>query len=68
LSNASSPVSPCWRGEWLKSSYSSGSSSCVEVKFAVDGILVRDSKDKRDDQPMISVSRTAWISLLNTIS
>jgi hypothetical protein len=64
---ASEPVK--YRGEWYKSSYSNGAGgSCVEVKHSYDTVFVRDSKDRRIDQPAIGMSTTGWNSFLNTIT
>ncbi|WP_084467441.1 DUF397 domain-containing protein [Actinokineospora inagensis] len=55
---------------WRKSSYSGGEgSACVEVAWpghrpAVDGVLVRDSKNSTG--PVLLVSSTAWRDLLAT--
>ncbi|WP_229904673.1 DUF397 domain-containing protein [Lentzea cavernae] len=53
--------------EWLTSSYSNASGSCVEVNVGVRGVMVRDSKDRRADQPVMSVSTAAWNSFLEQI-
>ena len=55
------------RSGWTKSSHSANGASCVEVKFARGVVLVRDSKDKRSDQPLVSVSAHAWHLLLDAI-
>ncbi|WP_291414200.1 DUF397 domain-containing protein [Actinophytocola sp.] len=57
------------RDGWFVSSYSGASGgACVEVKFAVDTTLVRDSKDVRADRPVIGLSSTGWNSFLNTVT
>ncbi|MEV8225211.1 DUF397 domain-containing protein [Streptomyces sp. NPDC079167] len=44
---------------WFKSSYSgTGGDNCVEVAFAVEAVLVRDSKDVR--RHALTVSPHAW--------
>lgn len=47
---------------WFKASFSSQSSSCVEVRFAEDEVLVRDSKYHGDPtfQPMIAIPTASW--------
>jgi hypothetical protein len=55
------------RGEWFTSSYTNGTGSCVEVKFSYSATLVRDSKDGRDDRPIISVGAEGWRSFLDTV-
>jgi Domain of unknown function (DUF397) len=54
---------------WFVSSFSNGAGSCVEVKFAAPGaILVRDSKDRRHDQPIIGMPARAWVALLGNLT
>ena len=48
---------------WFKSSYSDTSTSCVEVRFAADAVLVRDSKN-RAHGPTLAVATTAWAAFL----
>jgi uncharacterized protein DUF397 len=53
---------------WFKSSYSnSAGGSCVEVRFDLDVISVRDSKDRRASQPTIGMPSEGWNSFLTTI-
>jgi hypothetical protein len=41
----------------------------VEVKFAGEGVvLVRDSKDRRDDRPVVGFSSLGWARLMSTIT
>lgn len=48
-------------GEWFVSSYSGDYGTCVQVKFAGPGaILVRDSKDRRNDSPVIAIPSRGW--------
>ncbi|WP_040804269.1 DUF397 domain-containing protein [Nocardia concava] len=55
---------------WFKSSKSNDGPNCVEVKFAGDVVLIRDSKFRRDPinadraQPMIEVGRRFWNTFL----
>lgn len=52
---------------WRKSSYSGGGQqACVEVGVAPGVIGVRDSK-LPDDQPVITVPRTAWAAFVRTV-
>jgi hypothetical protein len=54
---------------WFVSSFTNGTGSCVEVKFAGQGmILVRDSKDRRAATPIISLPSGGWASLLKDVS
>lgn len=56
------------RDGWRKSSYSNSSSgACVEVNHRIDTIFVRDSKDRRPDQPIIDVSSEAWGSFIGAV-
>lgn len=54
----------------MKSSYSNASQSCVEVRWATDKVLIRDSKYQRDpannpaDQPFIAVPLRIWDTFL----
>ncbi|WP_329414640.1 DUF397 domain-containing protein [Nocardia vinacea] len=55
---------------WFKSSWSSETQSCVEVKFDGDLVLIRDSKYLRDPandptaQPTIAVLAEDWNAFL----
>ncbi|MFE3442416.1 DUF397 domain-containing protein [Nocardia sp. NPDC059180] len=59
------------RSGWFKSSFSKESTSCVEVKFSGDWVLIRDSKYLRDpannpaDQPVIPVRADDWMAFLS---
>lgn len=62
-------ASPHRRGGWKKSSYSSGSCTCVEIRAVGDRVEIHDSKDPRcelspGDEPIISVSVPAWSAFL----
>jgi hypothetical protein len=59
---------PLRRTEWFKSSYSNAGGSCVETRFTPGATLVRDSKDRRADQPLIEFSSAAWTSFLSVIT
>jgi hypothetical protein len=54
--------------EWFKSSYSSARGSCVETCFTDHATLVRDSKNRRTDSPVINFSPTAWMSFLHAVT
>ncbi|MFC7266730.1 DUF397 domain-containing protein [Streptomyces lutosisoli] len=43
---------------WRKSSRSTSGANCIEVKYAFDYILVRDSKITR--RPNLLFSRASW--------
>ncbi len=49
---------------WFKSSYSNAASACVEVRFAGDAVLVRDSKN-RAHGPTLTVTATEWAAFLD---
>jgi len=54
---------------WFVSSYTNGGGACVEVKFAASGvILVRDSKDRRFERPIMSLPSHGWAALLGNIT
>ncbi len=56
----------CVEVGWRTSSYSYDSGNCVEVAPAPDGVLVRDSKDRRG--PTLTVPTAAWRAFLTTIT
>ncbi|GAA4533445.1 DUF397 domain-containing protein [Amycolatopsis samaneae] len=62
-----SPPTPPTRKEWFKSSYTNASGSCVEVNLTAESVLVRDSKDRRVDRPVLGVSADGWKSFLRTV-
>lgn len=48
-------------GPWAKSSHSNLNGNCVETATcACHHVLVRDSKDKRPDAPILEFSRETW--------
>jgi hypothetical protein len=54
---------------WFVSSYTNGGGACVEVKFADPGvILVRDSKDRRNQRPIMSLPSHGWAALLGNVT
>lgn len=53
---------------WFKSSYSNAAGACVEIKFDEGAVLVRDSKDKRTDQPVLSIAAAQWRSFLSSFA
>jgi hypothetical protein len=68
MSDKSVPASPDSRDGWFTSSYTNGGGSCVEVKFGRDAILLRDSKDRRADRPIIAVGSAAWRTFLDAVT
>lgn len=61
------------RTGWFKSSFSSPSQSCVEVRFDGAVVLIRDSKFRRDpahdltQEPIITVTVEQWAVLLDEL-
>lgn len=54
---------------WFLSSFTNGAAACVQVKFAGPGtVLVRDSKDRRADTPILNMPSRGWASLLRDIN
>jgi hypothetical protein len=49
---------------WFTSSYSVNATDCVEVGFAGDAVLVRDSKNCLHG-PTLAVTTTAWAAFLD---
>jgi hypothetical protein len=68
VTNNDRPTSATGRGSWFKSSYSNALGSCVEVNFGGAGILIRDSKDKRIDFPVISTGGEGWAAFLGVVA
>ncbi|HEV3358369.1 MAG TPA: DUF397 domain-containing protein [Pseudonocardiaceae bacterium] len=62
------PAPPAGRDGWFTSSYSNATGSCVEVKFARDAIMVRDSKDKRVDRPIMAIGGAGWRAFLDAVT
>ncbi|MFJ7218790.1 DUF397 domain-containing protein [Amycolatopsis sp. NPDC098790] len=60
MTNATPSAAASSRSGWFKSSYSNATGSCVETKFEPGAILVRDSKDRRADQPVVEYPSLAW--------
>jgi hypothetical protein len=56
-------------GGWFKSSYSSDSQACVEIRFDCGVVLVRDSKYQGppDDQPILAVGHAEWSAFLTAV-
>jgi hypothetical protein len=50
---------------WFTSSFTNGSQTCVEVKFAGGAVLVRDTKDRR---PTIAVASTGWAAFVRAVA
>jgi Domain of unknown function (DUF397) len=49
---------------WRKST-ASGAGNCVEVAFADESVLIRQSRDPSG--PVLSVSHVEWIGFLNSM-
>jgi hypothetical protein len=60
-------VSPFADAKWRTSSYSNAGASCVEVRVTMDGVLVRDSKDRRGDRPVLGFDTGGWRSLVGFV-
>jgi hypothetical protein len=43
---------------WRKSTYSNGSSSCIETTTRIDAVAVRDSKDPAG--PQLAIPTASW--------
>lgn len=67
MTDRNAPASSADRDGWFTSSYTNAGGSCVEVKFAGDAILVRDSKDRRADRPIMAVGTAGWRAFLDTV-
>ncbi|MFE2998010.1 DUF397 domain-containing protein [Nocardia sp. NPDC059246] len=58
---------------WFKATFSSSSSSCVEVSFTGEAVLIRDSKYLRDlrndtaQQPIVAVAAEQWAEFLEAV-
>ncbi|WP_405160789.1 DUF397 domain-containing protein [Nocardia sp. NBC_01499] len=58
-------------GTWFKSSFSKEAANCVEIRFAGDSVLMRDSKYLRNPsndpayQPIIAIDATGWGAFLS---
>ena len=54
--------------QWRKSSYSSGEGgSCIEVADLAPAVGVRDSKDKRADAPVLTLTVAQFGGLLKAV-
>jgi hypothetical protein len=53
---------------WFKSSHSNASGSCVETHLTPGVALVRDSKDRRVNSPVITFSPSAWTAFLGEVT
>ena len=49
-------------GAWVTSSVSSGNGNCVEAQVTVDGVSLRDSKDRSG--PVLSFTSEEWAAFL----
>ncbi|WP_431957800.1 DUF397 domain-containing protein [Nocardia lijiangensis] len=54
---------------WFKSSYSSDSVACVQVKFEPGRVLIRDTKYRGEPngRPMLTCSPADWAALTSGI-
>ncbi|TQM79461.1 uncharacterized protein DUF397 [Saccharothrix saharensis] len=59
-------TSPATARGWFKSSFSTASGDCVEVRFDGDVVLVRDTKD-RGDGPVITLDAVRWDDFLRRL-
>ncbi len=50
---------------WRKGIKSHANGDCVEVADLNGAVGIRDSKDKRDDFPVLAVRPSEWISFLS---
>jgi Domain of unknown function (DUF397) len=57
---------PDTRGTWHKSSYSSQTDSCVEVRNTPDGADMRDTKNREGGR--LSVQPHAWRAFLASVT
>lgn len=59
---------------WFKSTYSTASGACVEVKFDHDTVYIRDSKNRRNTpvepsgEPIITIAARQWPFLLGEVT
>ncbi|MFE6861778.1 DUF397 domain-containing protein [Nocardia sp. NPDC057668] len=57
------------RNTWFKSKHSKEAGTCVEVRFGVDAVRIRDSKytGPAGDQPIVSIPPALWPDLLGLV-
>ncbi|WP_372669359.1 DUF397 domain-containing protein [Amycolatopsis kentuckyensis] len=55
------------RSEWFTSSHSNAGGSCVEARFTPGATQVRDSKDRRQDSPVVEFHLAAWSFFLDAV-
>ncbi len=53
------------RPPWRKSTYSNGSSSCVETATLLGAVAVRDSKDPSG--PQLAIAAASWLAFTRRI-
>jgi hypothetical protein len=59
---------------WFKSSFTDNANACVEVCYAGDRVLIRDSKYLRDPanaperQPIITITSAQWAGFLGELT
>ncbi|MEU2037859.1 DUF397 domain-containing protein [Nocardia niwae] len=61
------------RTGWFTSTRSNNGNQCVEVRFAGDAVLIRDSKFRRNpanrpaEEPVITVTGAEWTAFLDAV-
>ncbi|OOC07718.1 DUF397 domain-containing protein [Amycolatopsis azurea] len=65
MNNTELPPTTKNPGGWFKSSYSNAAGSCVEVRILHESVLLRDSKDRAENQPTFEFSPKSWNSFLS---
>ncbi|MEV6985498.1 DUF397 domain-containing protein [Sphaerisporangium sp. NPDC051017] len=56
---------PRAHASWVKSSYSGEAGGCVEMRAALLGVAVRDSK--RPDGPVLSCPNAEWTAFIDAV-
>ena len=46
--------------DWRVATYTGGQGNCVEVGRSATTIAVRDTKDRREDGPVLGIDPSAW--------
>ncbi|WP_089300804.1 DUF397 domain-containing protein [Haloechinothrix alba] len=54
--------------DWFKSSYSSSTGTCVEVRFADAQVGVRDSKSSQSDESALTIAPQHWAAFIAGLS
>jgi len=63
-SGHSNPNGACVEMAFRKSSHSGSNGHCVEMADGCGNVHVRDSKDKREDAPVLSFTPAVWNAFL----